>query len=77
MKNQLKIKAVIFDMDGVIVDTMPLLYKAWSELMQDEFGIKFSRKFFYEEISGRRAPEAIEYILKEKPDKNFLKDFNK
>lgn len=77
MKKQPKIKAVIFDMDGVIVDSMPLLYKAWSELMKEEHGVKFSRKFFYEEISGRRAPEAIEYILKKKPDKKFLKDFNK
>jgi beta-phosphoglucomutase len=32
----LKAKAVIFDMDGVITDTMPFHFRAWKKIFQDE-----------------------------------------
>ncbi len=42
----LKIKAVIFDMDGVITDTMPYHYRAWKKILKDE-GIKTSECEIY------------------------------
>ena len=32
----LKVKAVIFDMDGVITDTMPYHYRAWKKIFRAE-----------------------------------------
>lgn len=32
----LKVKAVIFDMDGVITDTMPFHFRAWRKIFKDE-----------------------------------------
>ncbi|MGE5280218.1 MAG: HAD family hydrolase [Deltaproteobacteria bacterium] len=41
MRN-LSIKAVLFDMDGVITDTMPYHFRAWKKVMKDN-GIAVSR----------------------------------
>lgn len=40
------LKAVIFDLDGVIVDTMPFHAKAWQDTFK-KFGIKVSKKEIY------------------------------
>ena len=61
-----KIKAVIFDMDGVLADTMPLLFLAWKKTINEIYGKTFSKKFFIEKVSARRAPEALAFILKKK-----------
>ena len=39
----MKIKACIFDLDGVIVDTVPAHYIAWKSIA-DELGIPFDKK---------------------------------
>ena len=41
------VKALIFDLDGTLVDTMPLHYKAWTQVFQG-IGVDYSKKLFLE-----------------------------
>jgi len=47
---KLKIKAMIFDMDGVITDTMPYHFRAWRKIYADE-GFRITKN----EIYGREG----------------------
>lgn len=40
-------KALIFDLDGTLVDSMPLHYEAWKEICRDRLNYDFTREFFY------------------------------
>jgi beta-phosphoglucomutase family hydrolase len=51
------LKAVIWDMDGVIADTAPFHFLAWQKAAQDR-GIAFSEDDFRETF-GKRNPEII------------------
>src|SRR3990167_5945021 len=58
-----RVKYVIFDWDGTIVDSMPEYTKAFSSLLKDEFNIseRFSADFFTGEAGGK----ALSFQLKE------------
>lgn len=62
------IKAVIFDLDGVIVSTDEFHYLGWQRLA-DEEDIYFDRKI-NERLRGVSRLESLEIIL-EKTDKNY------
>ncbi|MDP4086723.1 MAG: beta-phosphoglucomutase [Bacillota bacterium] len=55
------LKAVIFDLDGVITDTAEMHYLAWKELAKG-IGIDFNREF-NEELKGISRMESLEKIL--------------
>lgn len=55
------LKAVLFDMDGVIVDTEPLHYKAY-HLMFDEFGLEVSDEL-YESFTGQSTKNICTRIV--------------
>ncbi|MFF2446484.1 beta-phosphoglucomutase [Neobacillus sp. NPDC058068] len=55
------LKAVIFDLDGVITDTAEWHYLAWRELA-NRIGIDFNREF-NEELKGISRMESLEKIL--------------
>ncbi len=55
------IKACLFDMDGVIVDTAKFHFKAWQRLA-DSLGIEFSEKE-NEELKGISRVDSLEKIL--------------
>jgi beta-phosphoglucomutase len=57
----MNIKAVIFDLDGVLVSTDEFHYLAWKELA-DELGIVFDRKI-NERLRGVSRMESLETIL--------------
>lgn len=57
----MKIKAVIFDLDGVIVDTVPAHYVAWKSIA-DELGIPFDKKE-NEQLKGVSRIESMKKIL--------------
>lgn len=63
---QEQIKAVIFDLDGVITDTAKYHYEAWKELA-DELGIPFNREF-NEQLKGIDRMASLEKILSQLPD---------
>jgi HAD superfamily hydrolase (TIGR01509 family) len=69
------IKAVLFDMDGVLLDTMPYHESAWSQLFKEE-GIPFDPKeAYYNE--GRTGYSMIETVFeKAKGEKPSLEDIS-
>lgn len=64
----MNIKAVIFDLDGVIVTTDDCHYTAWKKMADDE-GIYFDRKI-NERLRGVSRMQSLEIIL-EKSDKPY------
>lgn len=62
------LKAVIFDLDGVIVDTAEQHYQAWKRLA-DELGVYFDRKI-NERLKGVSRMTSLEIIL-ERSDKDY------
>ena len=65
------IKAVIFDLDGVIVSTDEYHYRGWKK-MADEEGIYFDRAI-NERLRGVSRMESLDILL-EKSDKNYSAD---
>jgi len=63
-----KIKAVIFDLDGVITDTSEYHYRAWKRLA-DEEGIPFTRDD-NEKLRGVSRNECLKILLKGKQVSN-------
>jgi len=58
----MKITAVLFDMDGVLYDSMPLHAKAWARSF-NEYGVKISAKSVYE-AEGMTEMEAAVFIAR-------------
>lgn len=56
-------KAVLFDMDGVLIHSMPMHVAAWSKLYM-QYGIETSEAYLYSE-EGRVATKAIAKLFKE------------
>jgi len=59
------VKGVIFDLDGVLVNSMPSHIKAWRKAFQDVAGIDVEKRVFYE-LEGMRGIELVEKLLKER-----------
>ena len=57
------IKAVIFDMDGVIVDSEPLHFMVWAEIFRKKFGIKLYKKDFAN-LFGTSDMHTVHHFLK-------------
>lgn len=57
------VKALIFDCDGTLADTLPFHYMAWQETLQPR-GKSFSREFFFE--TGGMHTAQIVSILNER-----------
>ncbi|MEW5894535.1 MAG: HAD family phosphatase [Candidatus Omnitrophota bacterium] len=56
--------AVIFDMDGVITDTMPYHFKAWEKAFSEVLGYRIREKDIYLR-EGSKGAFALEEIFKE------------
>lgn len=69
------LKAVIFDMDGVLVDSMPYHADAWITVFAD-VGIKIKREDIYE-IEGSNHTGIINLIFKKAGRIPAPSDFNK
>ena len=67
----MSIKAVIFDLDGVIVSTDDCHFKAWKK-MADEEGIYFDRTI-NERLRGVSRMESLEIIL-EKSEREYTEE---
>lgn len=60
-----KIKAIIFDLDGVLTDTAEYHFQAWKRLA-DEEGIPFTRKD-NERLRGVSRRQSLEFLLNGRP----------
>lgn len=58
-----RIKGLIFDCDGTLVDTMPLHFLAWERTLE-KHGLKLSEKRFYQ-FSGMPTQRIVEILSKE------------
>jgi HAD superfamily hydrolase (TIGR01509 family) len=67
-----KIDAVIFDMDGVIVDSHPVHRKAWRLFLQN-LGRDVSDTELEFIVDGRKRSEILRYFLGDIPDNVLLK----
>ena len=56
-----RVKAVIFDMDGLMVDTEPLSRQAWNSVLA-EYGVTLDDALYHRMI-GRRADESTRMVL--------------
>jgi len=63
----MKLKAAIFDLDGVIVDTVPLHFKAWQKMFND-YGIDFTFNDYKEKVDGIPRPAGCRAILTDASD---------
>lgn len=64
-----KARALIFDLDGTLLDSMPLHYEAWKEICQDRLGFNFTEDFFYSHAGV--SSEKIFSEIKNISGKNF------
>ncbi|SRR5579883_882434 len=54
--------AILFDLDGTIVNTDPIHYQAWQDMLL-KYGIEIDEAFYQSRISGRLNPEIVKDIL--------------
>jgi len=66
--------AVLFDMDGVIVKSIPFHVKAWVSFGK-KHGFKITRKMFLHHFSGRVNNEILKYLFKRNLTKKELGKF--
>jgi beta-phosphoglucomutase len=63
---------VIWDMDGVLVDTHEFHYRAWSQTLAD-YGVQVSRKDF-QPLFGLRSADIMTALLGRPPDPEMLEE---
>ena len=63
-KYQITARAAIFDMDGVITDTMPYHFKAWEIAFQSVLGMAISEEDIYLR-EGSKGAFALEEIFEQ------------
>lgn len=54
--------AILFDLDGTLVNSDPIHYKAWQEILRD-YELEIDQAFYKKHISGRLNPVIIRDIL--------------
>ncbi len=59
----MKLKAVLFDVDGVLYDSMPLHARSWIAAFKKEAGIRIPARFVYE-AEGTKDRNTILFIVK-------------
>lgn len=65
-----KLQAVLFDFDGVLVDSEPIHYEAWSEALAP-LGVKVSEEVYLERFTGIEDRGAIEWLASVHPAHTF------
>ncbi len=58
------IRAIMFDLDGTLVDTEPLHYAAFAEVLRPE-GVELSREEYFSRLIGYNDHDCFEMVLKE------------
>lgn len=60
LKVHSKARGLIFDIDGTLIDTMPIHFKAWQEVA-GSFGFEYPEELFYK-LAGMPTGDIILYI---------------
>jgi beta-phosphoglucomutase family hydrolase len=56
------LKGVIFDLDGVLVDTVPAHFAAWHRLFQEE-GYHFDEAVYHDKVDGRPRQDGVSAVM--------------
>lgn len=56
-------KGAIFDLDGVIVDTVPLHYEAWRMLFEDDYYLHFDLHTYEQKVDGKPRQDGVKAML--------------
>ncbi|HVW94666.1 MAG TPA: HAD family phosphatase [Mucilaginibacter sp.] len=65
--------AVIFDMDGTLIDNTPYHFKAWQELFKKHGKGQLTKEAYYNDISGVPVMDTIRKVFGEQNDEDQLK----
>jgi HAD superfamily hydrolase (TIGR01509 family) len=68
------LKALLFDLDGTMVNTDPVHYQTWQDILQP-YGIQFNPTFYRQHFSGRRNAEILKDLLPDFTDQQ-IEDFS-
>ncbi len=71
-----ELKGAIFDLDGVVVDTVPIHFKAWKRMFT-EYGKKFTLRDYKEKVDGIPRVDGGRAILTELSTKELIKATDK
>jgi beta-phosphoglucomutase len=71
-----RLKGAIFDMDGVIVDTVPVHFKAWKRMF-NEFGKEFDMEDYKNKVDGIPRTDGARAILTDISDGELQKATDK
>jgi len=67
-------KAVLFDMDGVVIDNLPYHVDAWL-LYCERHGIHLTREIFYKDLNGLNSKDTFEWLLKREITREEINEF--
>jgi beta-phosphoglucomutase len=68
--DSLMFNGAIFDLDGVIVDTVPIHFKAWNKMFS-EYGIDFTFEEYKSKVDGIPRYDGARAILKDLSDREI------
>ena len=68
----MEFEAAIFDMDGVIVNTVPLHFKAWKKMFA-EYGLTFTFEDYKRNVDGIPRVNGARAILKNVSEEELKK----
>lgn len=69
-------KGLIFDLDGVLVHTIPTHYAAWSRMFH-EYGYAFDKKIYRDLVDGRLRFDGARAVMRDKTDEIVTEAANK
>lgn len=72
----MSLEAVIFDLDGVVVNTVPLHFEAWKRMF-NEYGHEFSFDDYKQKVDGIPRYDGARAILTELPEDKLRKAADK
>lgn len=56
------LRGVIFDLDGVIADTVPAHFAAWKQMFAEE-GYAFDERVYHDRVDGRRRFDGAQAVM--------------
>lgn len=72
----MKFKGAIFDLDGVVVNTVPLHFSAWKKMFE-EYGKKFNFEDYKQKVDGIPRYDGARAILADLPEDKLKKAADK
>ncbi len=67
----MSLKGVIFDLDGVLVDTIPLHFAAWQRMF-NEYGYAFDEEIYRKKVDGRPRTDGVRNVMENSDEQAIL-----